>query len=914
MIFDRKELVRSFFTTLDKKDRETWLRHRTACDKSLFFFIKDVGGASRNQGGDINEYLHKAICDRWQDRSSLRNATFMPRLWRKTTVNRWRWLWEYLQDPEITILVPSEKKETAATWVKALGNQIIRNERLRWLYPELQVINQKYRKSHQWSGWALELPRNGDYPAPTISCTGIKGASQGGHYDLICLLPGSKVYTSNGLVPIESVEKSTRVLCRDGHHHPVLSAAKSDNTKPCREIKVRGSSDPIRCTHDHRILIYRDGTTEWVPAEMVRRGDYTCIPIPGGKTRVFSRVNKTINRLMENNDFWRFIGYWLAEGCATERKNRVRLTFNITETNYADDVKSIIESLTGSPVHIHPTKSSTLMVSFSNGDVRSILNKFGSHAVNKHIPPMILSAQRVKQRELIMGYLRGDGCSLPGNGWAATSISQSLLTGIQQLLSKQGISSSVRRSRPARAGVMVAGNMRNTQEAFNLHASSPLLDVIMGTPAKMPLQDQQITTIPGYLLFPVVSNEHFVYDGPVYDLSISGENSFTVSGGCVHNCPDDLVGEKGYESQVVMEDAFRWFDNVEELLNNSDTNTPNPSRISLTGTHWGVSDLGIYIQREYPEYQWYITPCRFNPGLENTENVTWLQHPDTEPGEVNWPEAFSTKHYVDMQANPQKEAVYYAQHMNCPRDSTTLTKFDGAWLRFYKFETIGDDLFVVCEDDGQRFRVADFPLWGMIDPGGFAEMKLMKKGSRNAILIGGQPRDSVKKFVIETWAGRLKEPSKFLDKLFEMNDRRFVRGWMVETVGAQKYIFRDIQQEKKIRGKNLTILEMPSDVSKGAKDSDILGLLQPMQNGEIYVHRSMKELIAEIREYPSGLTVDLVDMLSKLNRHRWKRQKQGELKSSVKPVVSGETGASSVTGYLALVCAFLGPYIANLVC
>jgi hypothetical protein len=560
--FDRKELIRSFFTTLSKPDQINWLRHRNACDKSLFYFIKDIGGSMPMQGGDISEHIHKPVCDRLQDQSIKRQFFFMSRGWRKSTIGRWHWVWEYLRNPEIRILCASEKIKTASMWVKDTGLQLLRNERLRWLYPELQIINQRWTKTHPWSGEALELPRNGIYPEPTISVTGIRGASQGGHYDLIT--------------------------------------------------------------------------------------------------------------------------------------------------------------------------------------------------------------------------------------------------------------------------------------------------------------------------------------------------------------PDDLVGEKGYESTVVMEDAFRWFDNIEELLITSSTADPNGSRIAGRGTHWGVGDLGIYIQREYPEYKWYITPCLKHPNLEDTESVTWLQREDQPDGEVNWPEVKTTQEYIEKMNNPQKQAVFWSQDMNCPRDSTTLTKFDGAWLRFYKFETIGDDLFVVCEDDGQRFRVADFPLWGMIDPGGFAEMKLMKKGSRNAILIGGQPRDSVKKFVIETWAGRLKEPSKFLDKLFEMNDRRFVRGWMVETVGAQKYIFRDIQQEKKIRGKNLTILEMPSDVSKGAKDSDILGLLQPMQNGEIYVHRSMKELIAEIREYPSGLTVDLVDMLSKLNRHRWKRSSPGTLKSSVKPVVSGETGASSVTGYLALCIALLGPALLSL--
>jgi len=116
-------------------------------------------------------------------------------------------------------------------------------------------------------------------------------------------------------------------------------------------------------------------------------------------------------------------------------------------------------------------------------------------------------------------------------------------------------------------------------------------------------------------------------------------------------------------------------------------------------------------------------------------------------------------------------------------------------------------------------------------------------------------------------------------------------------VGSQKYIFRDIQQEKRDRQKGLTILEMPPDTSAKAKDSDILSLLQPMQNGEIYVHRSMKELISEIREYPSGLTVDLLDMMGKLMHYRWRKTKPEQMGVPVKHYAEGDGGVSSVTGY-----------------
>jgi hypothetical protein len=552
MTYDRKELIRSFFNTLPKEHKADWLRRRRACDASLFYFIKDVGGSMPKQGGDITPFVHKPICDNMQDRAVLRFFYYMPRGWRKSTIGRWHWIWEWTQDNEIRMLVPSEKQATASTWVKDTGDQILRNDRLRWLYPELQVIDQSYIKSHRWSSQYLELPRLGIYPEPTLAVTGIRSAAQGGHYDLIT--------------------------------------------------------------------------------------------------------------------------------------------------------------------------------------------------------------------------------------------------------------------------------------------------------------------------------------------------------------PDDLVGEKGYESPVVMEDAFRWFDNIEELLVEPDMSKPGASRIVGRGTHWNKADLGIYIQDKYQDYKWMIVPALKDEGLVDTDMVTWVQNEDVGNGESNWPEVFSTRYYLDMLANPEKEVVFYAQHQNNPRESTALNKFDGNWIRWYEIEeeerlSGPPEKWIIC-DDGQRFRIGEFNLWGFIDPGGFAEMRLQKKGSRNAILIGGQPRESMRKFVLDTWAGRLLEPSKFLDRVFDMQDLWHIRAWMVETVGAQKYIFRDIQQEKRLRKRALTIVEMPPDTSRGAKDSDILALMAPFQNGEIFLHRRMKELIGEIRSYPTGLTVDLLDMLGKINRYRWTRRKPDEIRAYGRPAPPPAlAGVSPVTGY-----------------
>lgn len=546
--FDRKDIIRTHFNKLTEPEKVRWLKYRNACDKSLFYFIKDVGGSVPSQGGDISIHLHKPICDRLQNQSYKRQFYYAPRGWRKSTIGRWHWVWEYLRNPEIRILCASEKIKTATMWMKDTEEQILRNERLRWLYPELTLVGPGWTKRHRWSGESMDLPRLGIYPEPTLMLTGIRGASQGGHFDLIT--------------------------------------------------------------------------------------------------------------------------------------------------------------------------------------------------------------------------------------------------------------------------------------------------------------------------------------------------------------PDDLVGEKGADSIIVLEDACRWFDNVEELLINSDWNSPDGSRIAGRGTHWRPGDFGVYVQDRYPEYKWFITPCLKYDGLVDTPSITYLQHPDQPVGEVNWPEVKTTAEYMEKMTNPEKQVIFWSQEMNLPRDSTTLTKFDGAWLRYYRFDEAAGERVIICEDDGETFNLDTFPLWGMIDPGGFAEMKLLKKGSRNALVIGGQPRESHKKFVIDTWAGRLKEPSKFMDQLFSMNERWGVRAWMVETVGSQKYIFRDIQQEKRDRQKGLTILEMPSDTSAKAKDNDILSLMQPMQNGELYIHRSMKELIGEISQYPGGMTVDLLDMCGKLMRYRWKKTKPQDSQGvPVKRQVEGDGGTSEVTGY-----------------
>lgn len=337
---------------------------------------------------------------------------------------------------------------------------------------------------------------------------------------------------------------------------------------------------------------------------------------------------------------------------------------------------------------------------------------------------------------------------------------------------------------------------------------------------------------------------------------------------------DDLVGKKAKESSLVLESVLRWFDNTPELLTQPHKDMPSPSSIIVVGTFWFPGDFLCYVRDRYQEFEFKVVPCRKTDKKPNAEQLVYVQNPNVEIGESNWPDQFPTDYYVQMLANPEKNIDYWAQHMNDPEQSSELTSFDVAWLKYYRIEERDGSKYIVCEDDKEEFRVGSFPLSGFIDPGGFSEKRLTKTGSRFGVMHGGQPTGTHKKFVTYAKAFRFKDPDKTKDEVFlAHNYFKPVTPvvWRQECAAQQRYILNDIRQEAKKRMIPMRVVELPLDETKDAKDARIDALKQPMFNGEIYIHRNFKDLISEIKVYPNGMTKDLLDLLGQMNKQCWVR-------------------------------------------
>jgi len=192
--------------------------------------------------------------------------------------------------------------------------------------------------------------------------------------------------------------------------------------------------------------------------------------------------------------------------------------------------------------------------------------------------------------------------------------------------------------------------------------------------------------------------------------------------------------------------------------------------------------------------------------------------------------------------------------------------------------------FLVANDNKggkeEQFPLDSIPMFGVIDPGGFAETKLLKRGSRNVIIIGGQPHGSVKKFIVYIDASRVKETQTFIDTWLHANDLWKPRAWWIEVTGPGQYMKKDMERVRTEKKLSMDIIACPSEVSENAKADRITSLIRPFEQGEILLLDGMPGLLdfqAEYRSYPNSTTVDILDAIGWLYRLAWTRQKTEDL-------------------------------------
>lgn len=145
------------------------------------------------------------------------------------------------------------------------------------------------------------------------------------------------------------------------------------------------------------------------------------------------------------------------------------------------------------------------------------------------------------------------------------------------------------------------------------------------------------------------------------------------------------------------------------------------------------------------------------------------------------------------------------------------------------------------------------------DPSGGKDT--IKRARARSAIVGVAQDDDARIFVLHAWAARVKAGT-LLEKILEVNEEFRPRRFGIEA-NAMQVLFTDlVRREARFRETRLSLypVQQPTRVDKFFR---LRSTLQPVIGfGRLFVQAHQVELKEELRAFPMGETVDLVDALA----------------------------------------------------
>jgi Fe-S cluster assembly protein SufB len=274
---------------------------------------------------------------------------------------------------------------------------------------------------------------------------------------------------------------------------------------------------------------------EYVPAGELAPGDLLVFPI--NKTE---REDSTLS-----DDFLRFLGYYVAEGCVTvfNHCKAVELSFGDHEIQLIDDASELIKRLTGKhPSRTHDrNRHGVYLVVYSDDLWDKLAEHGGRYSTGKRFSKAVMDLPPGRQRQMLDTYYLGDGSvSQEGNltRVRAATVSRQLAFQLQELLARQGIFAFI--------NIREAFDERMKNGRTIHHKTRYVLFFAKNTRGRRAIRRN------GYFLVPIRAIRRQRHEGYVYNLESATEpHSYLVKGFAVHNCTAPMRDENQLHAAVV---------------------------------------------------------------------------------------------------------------------------------------------------------------------------------------------------------------------------------------------------------------------------------------------------------------------------------------------------------------------------
>ena len=422
-----------------------------------------------------------------------------------------------------------------------------------------------------------------------------KFANKGVVYCATCLPPNESVIINNSISEIKNVTPVSRVLTIDGSYQNISGFMKRKYKGNLVKIRPRHFNESVSLTPNHPVYslkvtkgkginYFRDfkfSEPKWIPAGELTKEDCVLYPIIKETEDIkkinisdFVQVKKrnnlifpyiethtsngVKNKIVVDGDFMRLAGYYLAEGFV--HKHILGLCFNKKEMFYVNDVKKIFKKKFGIEPTIKFEKNVCKIMVYSKILSSFFGLLFGKYSYKKNIPHWMMLSPLNKQKELIKGMWRGDGC-LREKDFCYVTNSRKLAYQLRDLILRQKIIPSIQirdkdqlnRDVNRIEGRLVGFNYDKYHilvggqflEKFNnlLETKHPLLK------NKNRKISQHAWIKDNFAVLPIRDIELTPYSGNVFNLAVETNQTYIAKNFLVHNC--DATMFRGKDVVVV---------------------------------------------------------------------------------------------------------------------------------------------------------------------------------------------------------------------------------------------------------------------------------------------------------------------------------------------------------------------------
>ena len=454
------------------------------------------------------------------------------------------------------------------------------------------------------------------------------------HYVEGCFTKGTVITTQLGYKMIEEITIDDRVLTHAGVYRQVYHTQKRHYRGALFTIAFYGDSvQKLHVTAEHPLLVARRKranernrtfTVGWEKAEKLRLKDYLAIPIdmtmntPSSHTfNIYKGAGRHTPKLIKravvlSPEFFRLVGYYLAEGSISSG-SYLNFSFNVHERTYIEDVKNLVQKVFGTTSYresVHK-KNHGISLVINSVELSRIFATFGTSSDTKQIPQWMMFVDPEKQKEIIVGWFRGDG----------NYYHKKNTYGFKELFRINTTSSIlIRQARDILLRLRIVAFMNKQTRKREGKKSMYTLGIggefmvpfgkIVGISVSDTINEHKRATLfaidDRYAYFPVNKiMTRCVQRMPVYNFSVEYDESYVAGGVAVHNCTAPIYTTDSLHSavvEIVVKKGARvryttiqnWSTNVYNLVTKR-------ARVEEEGImEWVDGNLGSKLTMKYP--------------------------------------------------------------------------------------------------------------------------------------------------------------------------------------------------------------------------------------------------------------------------------------------------------------------------